>query len=265
MNLELAPNPVFFPEPGMPLLGEAPRAADPSNLPAPAPSLPRQRTLDLRRPRGLSSSELSWSLLGSRWGSSPHLTDGEQVQTGKQLAKVSAHEAAEPVGGPRAADRPPESGGPSGAGLLRIKCRSQSRPKHRDFRAQLFPKGELRQGPAWRGGGKGPTASCPGWRGPREVVIRSRPLPGLGRLPLSAPGGPARLSFRAVAWTMSGLFSFPPLTTTLSTATNGRKRLRSAFPVPCPQLSLSPPVGLSQTLGEHLLPGLLRAGHPWLC
>lgn len=198
-------------------------------------------------------------------GLSPHLTDGEQVQTGKQLGQgSSARKWQSWEENPGLQTPCHKVRGPSWSWFLR-RCCSRNRPKSRDFQAQLFPKCELRQGLAWRGGGKGPTTSCSGWRGPHEVVIRSRPLPGLGRLPLSEPGGSMKRPFRAAAWTASGLFSFPPLTASLSTATNGRKLLRAAFPVPCPQLSTSLPVAsVPEARGSVPFPALLCAGRLWV-
>jgi hypothetical protein len=69
---------------------------------------------------------------------------------------------------------------------------------------------------------------------------------------------------RAVAWMASGLFSFPLLTTSLSTATNGRSEVaESCLPGPLSTAQPSPPcqwASFSRGLGECPSPTPL-----WIC
>ena len=120
-------------------------------------------------------------------GLSPHFTDGEQAQTGKPLGQGGGSGR----GGMRnRVCRPPatEPGAPGRAEFLRIKPAPRTQ-RRGTFGPSCFPSvSSGRAGSLGGGGWEGATTSCSGRRGPHEVVIRGRPLPGLGRLPLSEPG-----------------------------------------------------------------------------
>lgn len=153
-----------------------------------------KKTSDQRSPWGLSSSDLSGlnfhdlsEVAGGRL--SPRMADGEQVQTGKELGKgLSPRKWQSWDENPGLQTPSHKAGGPSQSWVSKNKALLPEQTRERDFRAQLFPSVSSGGARLSVGGGKGPTTSCSGWRGPREVVIRSRPLPGLGRLPLSEPG-----------------------------------------------------------------------------
>lgn len=156
--------------------------------------------------------------------------------------------------------RPPatKAGARAGAGFLRIKRWCQNRRQNRDFRAQLFPECARRQGLAWRAE-EGADHFLPSGAVPVRWSSEADCFPVWASFPFLSP-------LRAVAWTVSGLFSFPPLTTSLSTATNGRKLLRAARPVRCPQLSTSL-LGcllVPEARGSCSFPALLGAGRSWV-